>query len=493
MAGDRIVDIGRDLSTAQAGVLDVRGLAVAPGFIDIHSHSDLELLEDPRAESKIRQGVTTEIIGQDGSSLGPWRDGAPRGDGRPRDVASFFEQLTSGKSAVNLSSMIGAGTVRGVVVGDEDRPPSLDELARMTSLVADALAHGACGLSSGLEYVPGGFAATEELISLATPLRGTGLPYASHIRNEDDRLFGAIEEALAIGLGAQVPVHISHLKAQGKRNWWKAAHALAMIDTARASGRDVTFDRYPYVAYSTGLGSLFPLWSRDGGTDAFLARLADPTVLARLEPAVRDKVGQLGSWDAVQVTATTDTALAWARGERLGELAQERGTDPFRLLVDLLVQDRNRSGMVGFGMSEENTERMLAHPACMICSDGSALATSGPLARGTPHPRSFGTFARVLGHYVRERGIMTLETAVHKMSGMPARRLQLAGRGVLAVGAYADVVVFDPDTVLDRATFVDPYRYPSGIRHVFVNGVSVIKDAEHTGALPGRVLTPAAP
>ncbi len=488
--GDRIRAVGTNLQTTGSTIIDARGLAVAPGFIDIHSHSDLELLVEPRAHSKIRQGVTTEIIGQDGGSLGPWRNGPPREDDRPPDVTEFFQRLSRSGSAVNVASMIGAGTVRHVVIGDVDRPSTADELDRMVVLVRDAVANGACGLSSGLEYVPGGFADLAELVALAQPLAKSGLPYASHIRNEDDRLLAAVEEALAVGQGAGVPVQISHLKAQGQPNWWKAEPALRAIEAARAAGVDATFDRYPYVAYSTGLGSLFPLWSRDGGTEAFLARLADPALRPQIEEAVRNKVARLGSWDAVQITSTRSDTLAWTRGRRLGALAAERGVDPYQLLLEISRLDRNGSGMVGFGMSEENTARILAHPLCMICSDGSALAVDGPLAEGSPHPRSFGTFPRVLGWYTRDQSVMPLETAVHKMTGLPAARVRLQDRGGIRAGAYADIVVFDPVTVADRATFENPFQYPVGIRHVMVNGMLVIRDEEHTGALPGRPLRP---
>ncbi len=490
IADDRIRAIGANLPTNGSAVLDARGLAVAPGFIDIHSHTDLEVLIEPRAQSKIRQGVTTEIIGQDGGSLGPWRNGPPRDDDRPRDVTGFFDRVSRTGSAVNLASMIGAGTVRHLVVGDEDRPATPTELDRMEALVREAVAHGACGLSSGLEYVPGGFADLTELVVLARALVGSGLPYASHIRNEDDRLLAAVEEAIAVGAGAGVPVQISHLKAQGEPNWWKAEPALRAIEAARAAGVDVTFDRYPYVAYSTGLSSLFPLWSRDGGTESFLRRLDDPDARQRMEGEVRFKVARLGSWDAVQITSTRSDSLAWARGRRLGELAAERRVDPFQLLVEISRADENGTGMVGFGMSEENTARILAHPLGMICSDGSALAVDGPLAEGSPHPRSFGTFPRVLGHYCRDASLMSLETAVHKMTGMPAAKVRLPGRGVIRAGAHADLVIFDPAAVADRATFERPFQYPTGIRHVMVNGSLVVRDEEHTGALPGRALTP---
>jgi N-acyl-D-amino-acid deacylase len=382
--------------------------------------------------------------------------------------------------------MVGQGTIRGFGVGDDDRPATEDEQSRMMEEVRRALSAGACGLSSGLEYTPGAFATTAELARLASVLAGTGLPYASHMRNEDDRLFAAIEEAIHVGRVAGVPVEISHLKAQGGRNWWKAATALQMIEEARAAGVEAGFDVYPYIAYSTGLANLFPVGARDGGTDAFIARLRDPRLLAGLEPAVREKIAQLGSWDSVQVTSTGSDELAWARGRRLGELAAGRGEEPFALLVRLIVEDRNRAGMVGFGMSEENVEMQLAHPLAAICSDGGAWAPYGPLSEGVPHPRTYGTFPRVLGHYVRERRVMPLEEAIRKMTSLPAGRVGLGNRGVIAVGAAADLVAFDPDTVADQATFEQPHRYPVGIPHVWVNGVRVLVDGEHTGARPGR-------
>ncbi|MGH7573864.1 MAG: N-acyl-D-amino-acid deacylase family protein [Longimicrobiales bacterium] len=498
ISGDRIAAVGRGLPADGARVIDVRGHAVAPGFIDIHAHTDLGLFAHPNAESKVRQGVTTEVAGQDGSSVAPSSEDraanvreryAEAAAVDVRTLGGFFSSLSARGAAVNLASMVGAGTIRGLVIGADDRPPTDAELARMVELVRRAVADGACGISSGLEYTPGGFASKAELAALAAPFAGTGLPYATHMRNEDDELLTAIEEALEVGRVAGVPVHISHLKAQGERNWWKAEPALRMLESVRAAGRDVTFDRYPYIAYSTGLSNLFPLWSRDGGTAAFLGRLRDPAQRPRIEAAVREKIAELGSWDAVQITSTSSESLAWARGERLGRLATERGQEPYALLLSIMIEDGARSGMVGFGMSEENTALMLAHPLGMICSDAPARAVTGPLSAGTPHPRAYGSFPRVLGFYVRERGTLTLEKAIHKMTGMPAARLRLEGRGRLETGAFADVVVFDPDTVIDRATFEAPHAYPVGIPYVIVNGELVIAEGEHTNARPGRVLT----
>lgn len=497
VAGDRISAVG-SVSARGAAEIDARDMAVAPGFIDIHSHADLSLLVNPLAESRIRQGVTLEIVGQDGSSVGPWsdavfestRDRYRRSYGVEigfRDVGGFLDRINQERPAVSVATMVGHGTIRGRVVGGADRPASSAELERMRALLREALSQGAVGLSSGLEYVPGSFAGVEELAFLAAELRGTPYPYASHVRNEDDRLLAALEEALHVGRTAGVPVQVSHLKAQGERNHWKADAALAAIEAARRDRVDVHFDRYPYVAYATGLSNLFPAWGRAGGSARLLKRLADPEDGPALERACRDKVALLGSWDAVQVTRTGG-ADARAKGRRLGELAQQLGEEPYALAVRLLREAGGSVGMIGFGMSEENTERILSHPLGMLCSDGGAYAPYGPLSGSTPHPRGYGSFPRLLGHYVRERRAMPLETAVHKATGLPAAKLGLADRGVLAVGAVADLVVFDPDQVADQATFEAPHQYPTGMLHVVARGVHTIRDGEQTGERGGRAV-----
>ena len=497
VSGDRIVEVGR-VSGSGAAEIDARGMAVAPGFVDIHSHADLSLLVNPAAESRVRQGVTVEVVGQDGSSVGPWGDAAfestrdryRRSYGVEidfRDPGGFLDRIDRERPAVSVATMVGHGTVRGRIVGGTDRPATPSELEQMRALVRQALAQGAVGLSTGLEYTPGSFAALDELTALAGELRGTPYPYASHMRNEDDRLLAALEEALHVGRVAGVPVQVSHLKAQGERNYWKADAALSAIEAARAAGVDAHFDRYPYTAYATGLSNLFPAAARAGGSARFLERLADPSQGPALERACREKIALLGSWNAVQVVGVRG-GDASAQGRRLGELAEELREDPYDLTVRLLRESGGSAGMIGFGMSEENTERLLAHPLGMVCSDGGAYAPYGPLSASSPHPRGYGSFPRVLGRYVRERGAMTLEAAVHKMTGLPASKLALADRGLIRPGAIADLVVFDPDQIGDRATFEQPHQYPAGVHHVVVCGVHTIRDGEQTGQRGGRAV-----
>ena len=473
---DRIVAIGRNLAGRGAEEVDVRGLAVAPGFVDIHSHGDGTLQADPRAESVIRQGITSIVVGADG--------------GGRLDVAAYFRTLTELKPSVNVATMIGLGSVRGGVVGADDRPATTDELARMVTLVERAIAEGACGASSGLEYTPGAFASLDELIALCRPLVAKRLPYATHMRNEDDRLLDSIRESIAVAGGAGVPLQISHLKTQGPRNWPRLDEVFATIEAAAAAGTDIAFDRYPYIADSTGLTNLFPVWSRDGGTDAFLARLADGGTGERIRTETLAKIELIGGWDNVMVTSVRAEADRSAEGARLGSWASARGEDPFRAAVGLLERSRGSVGMVGFAMSEDNLDRILAHPLGMVCSDGGAFAIEGPARRGSPHPRGLGSFPRVLSRYVRERKIFSLEEAIRRMTSAPAARIRLSDRGQLRTGAAADVVVFDPLTVTDRATFEDPFQYPDGISLVLVNGAMVLRDGERTGLGTGRALRP---
>ncbi|HEX6598518.1 MAG TPA: D-aminoacylase [Gemmatimonadaceae bacterium] len=480
ITGDRITTIAPRIAGHGANEIDARGLAVAPGFIDIHSHGDGSLDDDPRDESVIRQGVTTIVVGQDGSSRAT---GAPE-----KSFSSYFAALDALRPGVNVASMVGLGTLRGVVIGDMDRPATPDEIARMTAMVERALADGACGASSGLEYTPGAFASREELVALCRPLSSRRLPYATHMRNEDDRLLDAIDESIAVAKGAGCPLEISHLKTQGPRNWPHLDDVFRHIDDAQSSGLDVTFDRYPYLAYSTGLTNLFPVWSRDGGTEAFLARLHDPAVAPRIREATLAKIELIGGWDNVQLSAIRAVEDRDAEGKRLGASAAAHGADPYDYTVALLERSQGSIGMAGFAMSEQNLERILADPRCMVCSDGGGFAIDGPTRRGSPHPRGIGTFPRVLGRYVRERRTLTLPDAIRKMTSAPAKRLRLADRGRLAPGLAADVVVFDPARIADTATFDQPFQYPIGIAAVLVNGAITLREGERAAGGTGRSL-----
>lgn len=470
--GARIAARGRD-------EIDARGLAVTPGFVDIHSHGDGSLREDPRAESVVRQGITTIVVGADGGSRFV---GAPG-----RSFTDWEQGLNAVRPAVNVASMIGLGSVRGAVVGEADRKATGDELLRMTTMVERALAEGACGASTGLEYTPGAFAPLDELIALSRPLAARGLPYATHMRNEDDQLLEAIDESIAVARGARCALQVSHLKQQGTRNWPKLEASLARLREARAAGVDAWFDVYPYEAYQTGLTNLFPVWARDGGDESFLRRLGDSATAARIRTESLAKVDLIGGWDNVQIARVSNAADRDAEGKRLGTWARARGEDPYEAAVALLRRNQVDVGMLGFAMSEANIDRLLAHEYGMVCSDGGGFAIDGPTRRGSPHPRGAGTMPRVLARFVRERRALSFAEAIHKMTARPADRVHLRDRGRLAVGMAGDLVVLDPSTVADRATFSNPFQYPVGIPVVIVNGGVVVRNGQHL-ATPGRVL-----
>jgi N-acyl-D-amino-acid deacylase len=491
---DVVINAGRITAVTRAAAdkgnveIAAKGLAVAPGFVDIHSHGDGSLWDDPRAESLIRQGITTIVVGQDGSSRAPRSVGEEAGARQYSTFAQLWSDIARLSPAVNVASMIGLGTVRSVVVGGDDRPATPAELERMVSLVSAALADGACGASSGLEYTPGAFAPLSELIALCRPLSARGLPYATHMRNEDDRVLESIDESIAVARGARCPLQISHLKTQGPRNWDKLDTAFARIAAARAAGLDAAFDRYPYIAYQTGLTNLFPVWSREGSTQAFLTRLDDPAVAPRIEREARAKVELIGGWDNVMIANVSDSTDRSAEGARLGAYARGHGSEPYAMAVALLRRSRGNVGMVGFAMSEDNLDRILAHPQGMVCSDGGAFAIDGPTRRGHPHPRGLGTYPRVLARYVRERKALTLPAAIRKMTSLPASRVRLSDRGRLVPLMAADVVVFDPATVQDTATYADPFQYPVGIKATIINGTVALLDGSRTNTHAGKGL-----
>ncbi|HEX9252443.1 MAG TPA: D-aminoacylase [Ignavibacteriaceae bacterium] len=475
-------------------IIDANNLKVTPGFIDIHSHTDTGLFINPNAESKIRQGVTTEVTGQDGSSVAPRKNNS--GDDDEYEVENkrwttfpeFFKLLEENKSAVNLATFVGQGTLRGFVVGQDDRIATSEEIEQMKKLAMEALDQGAFGISSGLEYTPGSFASTEEISELCKVMKNRGGIYATHMRNEADTVLEAITEAIQIGKAAGVPVNISHLKLQGKANWNKIDQALALIENANNNGYKVTFDRYPYTAFSTGLSNLFPLWSRDGGRERFLERLQNKKDLIEIKKYVSDKVASLSSWGAVLIAGVKKENNKQYEGKTIQQIVSETNEDEFEFTRKLLIDENGTVSMCGFGMSEENTSRILAHPLCMVASDASARATYGKLSEGNPHPRSYGTFPRFLGTYVRQNNIVTLPEAIRKITSFPAETLGISDRGIIAKGKMADVVCFDYNNIIDKSDYVNPHQYSQGVKYVVVNGELVIDKGEHTGKLPGQIL-----
>lgn len=499
--GDTITAIG-DLSAEPAGrTISAAGRAVTPGFIDVHSHSDWRLWANRRAESKIRQGVTTEVVGNCGFSPAPVSDEfreelrgfalylPPGMDFSWRSMGEYLRRYESEGVAVNVAQLVGHGTLRLAAMGFARRPPTAREQATMERLLEESMAQGACGLATGLIYAPGSYAATEEIVAVARRAGAAGGFYASHIRGEGATLLEAVAEAIRVGREGGLPVQISHIKAAGRANWGRVKDALALLDAARAEGLDVMADVYPYTASSTTLRTLLPDWVLEGGLEAMLARLGDPAVRARVRTELTGGAESLTrglGWDDIMVAYSPSRPDA--QGRRLSQIAAEGGMDPLDTAIELIVSEHGKGYMILFQLDEADLRRALGHPQVMIGSDGSALAVEGELGAGTPHPRSYGTFPRVLGHYAREQRLLPLEDAVRKMTGLPGRRLGLADRGILAVGTKADVVVFDPARVADLATYEEPHRYAAGIDHVLVNGRAVIADGEHTGALPGRVL-----
>jgi N-acyl-D-amino-acid deacylase len=471
----------------------------------MHSHSDWRLWANSRAESKIRQGVTTEVVGNCGFSPAPvtpaFREDLrgfalyvpPGMDFTWPTFHDYLHALDAGGTALNVVHLVGHGTLRIAAMGFARRAPTASELTAMQRLMGAAVNDGAWGLSTGLIYAPGSYAATEEIVEVARVAGQQGGFYASHIRGEGATLLEAVTEAIAVGRGGRLPVQVSHVKAAGRPNWGKVERALALIDAARGEGVDVAADVYPYTASSTTLRTLLPDWALEGGVDAMIKRLGDGAVRAQIRQELEapvtgqsllDRIG----WDNVMISYCARRKDA--EGKRLSELGAARGMDPLDAALELIVDEAGKAYMILFQLDEADLRRALAHPHVMIGSDGSALAPYGPLGEGKPHPRSYGTFPRVLGEYTREQRVLTLPQAIHKMTGLPARRLRLRDRGVIREGARADLVVFDARRIADVATYQDPHRYPRGIEHVLVNGRFVIKHGEHTGSLPGRVLTP---
>ena len=495
---DRIVLVG-ELSEHEARRrIACRGLALAPGFIDIHSHSDEHWLIDGAADGKIVQGVTTEIGGNCGSSVAPLRGYARQR--RAGEIArlgltpewssldEFFGEVERRGIALNVATLVGLGTTRACVAGPADRKLERDELLEQQRLVRAAVEQGAVGVSSGLIYEPGRYADGDELAGAAVTAREAGAPiYASHIRDEGDRLIEAVQEALEVGARAEVMVQLSHHKAAWRRNWGKVNRSLEMIDRARSAGRAIACDAYPYVAMWTDLDTILPSDIRDGGPDATLARLADPQTATAVLLALKLRFEER-EWHDMMITDVHSERNADLAGLRLDEIAERRGTTPARAALDLLREERMGVGCAFFAMNEEDVATVLSASFCAVASDASARGFSGVTAYGVPHPRTFGCFPRVFRRFVRARKTLAIEEAVRRMTSLPAHLFNLRGRGTIAERAYADLVVFDPQRIGDRATYEHPFTAPEGIPYVCVNGELVVDDGRPTRARPGRAL-----
>ena len=500
----RVAAIGDLAAAPRKQTIDAAGKVVAPGFIDMLGQSELTILVDPRLPSKIFQGITTEITGE-GQSAAPIderiidddKDGYAHFGVTPdwRTLRQYFARLEKQGLGINLASYVGAASVRRLVLGEADVQPTPAQLDKMKELVRQAMRDGAVGLSTALQYPPAPYAKTEELVALAREAAAAGGIYATHMRNESDSVLDAVDEAVRIGREAGLPVEIWHLKTAGKHNWGRMPELVAKIADARAHGVDVTADTYAYPAWANGMAAFMPPWAHDGGNAKMIERLKDPAIRARIrkELQVRSR-----DWDnewqeipgpeAVLICAVQNPKLVPMQGKTLAAIAKAQGKDPLDALMDFLVEDNGFTGVAVFGMSEPDVALALAQPWVSIDNDYSGLAPEGILGREHPHPRAYGTFPRILRKYVREEKKLTLEEAIRKFTALPAARMRLGDRGVLKQGMWADVVVFDPATIHDNATFEKPNQLSEGMQHVLVNGVPVIEDGKMTKALPGKVL-----
>ena len=502
--GDRIVGVG-DFAKAKAKrTVNASGMAVAPGFINMLSWSTESLIADGRSQSEIRQGVTTEIMGE-GNSMGPLNDAmkkrmlAEQKDLKYKiewnTLAEYLRYLEKRGISCNVASFLGATTVRAYVIGLEDKQPTPEQLEAMRALVRKEMEAGALGIGSSIIYPPAFYAKTEELIELckvAAKYRGR---YISHMRSEGNHLLEALEELIRISREADIPAEVYHLKAAGEGNWAKENDLLARIEAAQKDGLKITADMYNYTAAGTGLDASLPPWTANGGYPALFKRLRDPETRAKIAEQVRTPSQDwenlylaAGSAERILLVGFKSEKLKPLTGKSLAEVAKLRGKDPIETLMDLISEDESRIDTIYFVISEENVRKQLARPWISFGSDEASQAPEGNFLKSNPHPRAYGNFARLLGKYVREEKIITLQEAVRRMSGLPATNLGLTERGFLKEGMFADVVVFDPATIADHATFEKPHQYATGVKHVFVNGVQVLKDGEHTNAKPGRAL-----
>ncbi len=499
VSGDKIVAIEPKITETGKTIIDAHGLAVSPGFIDVHSHTHAELLVNRNGESKIRQGVTTEISGNCGMSPYPlsdnnyetWHDRSEKLFGVKtswKTLEKFFHQLEEPGISINYGTFTGHGDLRYAIMGHTDRAPDRTDMASMKKSLQQTLSEGSLGLSTGLEYAPGSFAETEELISLCKTVAAYGGRYASHIRDEGDHLEEAVGEVIRICHDADIPVQLSHLKACNTPNWHKADMVIARIGELIEQGYPIGVDRYPYTAYGTTLEIFLPLWSREGGTVKILERLKKPESCKKIKKYTDMKISHMGGADRVLVSYVRHEKNRHWEGYSIQKGAEKTGLDPFGFIKKLLIEDENGVEIAGFAMSEENTEKILTQPWVSIGSDSITWAPYGALNVGNPHPRDYGSFPRVLGYYCRERGLFPLEEAIRKMTSLPAQQIGLKKRGLLKKEYYADIVLFNPETILDTATFIKPKQYPEGIHTVIVNGKIILQNGKHTEIRSGKIL-----
>ncbi len=501
--GDRIAAVGNLKSATAATVVDATGLAVAPGFINMLSHSENSLITDPRSMGEIKQGVTTQIFGE--GSMGPLSDemkqrrSAAQGDAKfdiPwTTLAEYLTYLETRGISQNVASFIGAATVREHVIGLEDKAPTAEQLQQMRELVRREMEAGALGITTALIYPPAFYAKTEELIEMCKVAAKYKGKYTAHIRSEGNQLIEAVKETIRISREAGLPAEIYHLKASGETNWQKMDQVIKMIADARRRGMKITADMYTYTAGATGLDASIPPWVFDGGREAANKRLQDPETRKKIAAQIRTPSDEwenlfmlAGSPDRILLVGFRSEQLKPLTGKTLAEVARMRGKDVVETIMDLVLEDRSRVGTVYFMMSEENIKKQMRQSWVSFGSDAGSMAPEGVFLRSSTHPRAYGNFARLLGKYVRDEKVITLQEAIRRLSGLPATNLELDHRGFLKQGMYADVVVFDPATIGDRATFESPHQYSVGVHHVFVNGAQVLKDGEHTGTKPGRAL-----
>jgi N-acyl-D-amino-acid deacylase len=501
---DRIAGVGDFKSAKAKKVIDAKGLAVAPGFINMLSWSTESLIEDGRSQSEIRQGVTTEIMGE-GESMGPVNDRVRehmlreqsdiKYDIKWNTLAEYLRYLETRGVSCNVASFIGATTIREYVIGFEDKAPTPGQLGQMRELVRKEMEAGALGIGTSLIYPPAFYAKTEELIEMCKVAAKYQGKYISHMRSEGNHLLEALDELIRISRESAIPAEVYHIKAAGQPNWGKIGDLLSRIEAAQKEGLKITADMYTYTAGGTGLDACLPPWTEDGGYPALFKRLRDPATREKIKAQVQTPTNEwenmylaAGGPEHIVLAGFKSEKLKPLTGKTLAEVAKIRGKDPIDTAMDLIAEDESRIGTIYFMISEENIKKELAKPWISFGSDEASQAPEGVFLKSNPHPRAYGNFARVLGKYVRDQKVLPMSDAIHRLSGLPATNLGLDHRGFLKEGMFADVVVFDPATIADRATFEKPHQYAVGVKHVFVNGVQVLKDGEHTGAKPGRAL-----